>query len=270
MKSNSEIIQDKRTTIGSLSFYYKLVGNSQKPPLVFLHGTPMPHRPADSIDFTDVLLELAKHFYVIAPEHIGTMRSSPSFKPITMNERAKILNELLDKLEIKNAVISGQSFGGAVALSFAAAYPSKVKTLILIDSSTTYQIRKYAWLIRLIYWLYRTIVSLPLPITLKRNLMYFSSFKNKLSLSEITNYLNQIHPEAYSTFDIDYSKIKSRTLLVWGNRDRLTPLKYAHKLNNEIKDSKLILVEGGHIILYQKPHYVIQEIIKSLNNRYDI
>ena len=78
--------------------------------------------------------------------------------------------------------------------------------------------------------------------------------------------MNKINEEAYSTFNVDYSRIETHTLLIWENRDRLTPLRYAHKLNNEIKDSKLILVEGGHTILYQKPEAVIKEIIRNLNN----
>ena len=263
---NKKAIVDKIFTINNLSFHCTFVGNPHNPVLVFLHGHPMPHKPADTFDFTNVLLEFAKHYYVIAPEHIGTMRSDPSPKPITIDERTTILHKLLIKLGIKNATISAQSFGGGIASSFALKYPSKVKRLILIDSSTTYQLRKHIWLFRLLYEIYNIAISLPFPITLKRNLIYFSTFRNRLSLVEIKNFLNQIHPKAYITTDIDYSKINAHTLLVWGNRDQLTPLKYAHRLNTEIKNSKLILVDGGHTILYQKPEYVIDKIISALVN----
>lgn len=266
MKSDSGIIQDKRTTIDGLSFYYKLVGDSQNPPLVFLHGHPMPHVPADSIDFTNVLLEFAKYFYVIAPEHIGTMRSGPASRPITMNDRARIICKLLDELGIRKAIISAQSFGAVVAASFALSYPNKIKRLILIDASTTYQIKKYTWLISLRYWTYKTLISLPVPLRLKRKLIYFSSFRKNLNLSDIREYLNQIHPAVYETFNLEYFKIKTPTLLIWGKNDRLTPLKYALKLKNVITNSKLVLVEGGHTTLYQEPHNVINEIVRNLNN----
>ena len=266
IKRDSQIIQDKKVTIDGLSFYYRLVGNYQKPPLVFLHGHPMPSRPADSIDFTNVLLEFSKYFYVIAPEHIGTMRSTPAPKSMTMNDRARIVCQLLERLGIQKTIMSGQSFGGLVAASFAVAYPDKIKRLILIDSSTTYQIKKYTWLLRLRYWIYKIMIALPLLIRLKRQLIYFSSYSKSLNLFEIREYLTQIHPGVYDSSGLEYSDIKTPTLLIWGKSDRLTPLKYALKLKKEIINSKLVFVEGGHTILYQKPHDVINEIVRNLNN----
>ncbi len=266
MNNRSLLVLDKRITISGLTFYYKLVGDIKNPPLVFLHGHPMPHVPAVTIDFTNVLLEFAKYFYVIAPEQIGTMRSSPALKPITMKDRAKIVYKLLDKLEIQEAIVAGQSYGGRVATSFALAYPSKVIELILIDSTTTYQTIKYFWLLRLRFWIYKTVITLPLPLSIKRKLFYFSSYSKNLNLSEMRNYLTQVHPDDYDSVGLEYSDIKAPTLLIWGKSDRITPLKYAFKLKKDIPNSILILVDGGHTVLYEKPHVVIKEIMRNLNN----
>ena len=41
-------------------------------------------------------------------------------------------------------------------------------------------------------------------------------------------------------------RIDTPTLILWGKNDKETPLYMANKLEKKIKDSKLILLEGGH------------------------
>ena len=58
----------------------------------------------------------------------------------------------------------------------------------------------------------------------------------------------------------DLSKIKIKTLIIWGDKDRMVPVKYAHIFNENIKDSKLeILPKIGH-----SPHLEVPEKLSSL------
>ncbi len=259
------MIQEKKATIDALSFYYKLVGDPQNPSLVFLHGHPMPDLPAERFDYSNVLLELAKYFYVIAPEHIGTMRSDPPQKPISKEERAEVIHKLLESLKIRTPIMMGQSFGGGVALVYAHLYPQKVKTLILVDAVTDYRKRTYFILGAIRYWLYKSLFALPLSLDFKRNLVYWSSKRAKLPESDLRKYLNQLHPINY-VINVDYLRLKTPTILVWGKNDWfITPVSDAYRLKRKIKGSRLVLVDGGHTILYQDPEYVVGEIVKSLN-----
>lgn len=52
---------------------------------------------------------------------------------------------------------------------------------------------------------------------------------------------------------------------IWGKRDTIvTPLKRAEEIHQEVKDSQLLLVDGGHTVLYQKPNEVVKLIVNSI------
>lgn len=260
MKSNSEIIQDKVTTIDGLSFYYKLVGDPKKPLLVFLHGHPMPHAPASTFDFSNVLSELARYFYVIAPEHIATMRSDPPKVKLDMQERAHHLDRFLQGAGINDFVLMGQSFGGGVALVYTSLFPNKVKALILVDALSNYLQRAIFIINTVRFIIYKLLHNLKL--TSKR--FYFVSDEIPWNRKKAKDYIESVNPR-YRYINVDYQRIKNPTLIVWGDKDWfLTPIWSAYQMKREIPDSKLIIVNGGHTILYEKPEYVIGEIIKSL------
>ena len=45
----------------------------------------------------------------------------------------------------------------------------------------------------------------------------------------------------------------------------LTPIWGAYEMKRKIPSSKLVIVEGGHTVLYQKPEYVIGKVVNVLN-----
>lgn len=260
MKSDSEIIQDQKTVIDGLSVYYKLVGDPQKLPLVFLHGHPMPHAPASTFDYSNVLLELARYFYVIAPEHIATMRSDPPKGKFDMRERARHLDRFLQRIEVDNFVLMGQSFGGGVALVYTSLFPNKVKALILVDALSNYLQRAIFIVNTARFIIYKLLHSLRL--TLKH--FYFVSDKIPWNREKVEFYIESINPR-YRYINVDYQRIKTPTLIIWGNKDWfLTPIWGAFEMKRGIPDSKLIIVNGGHTILYQNPEYVVKKLVGTL------
>ena len=101
-------------------------------PVIFLTGGP----GNAYIQAKPVALELAKkHYRCILLEQRGTGRSIPTqFDYTTINLVSAIddLKLLLSHLKLDQALLAGHSWGGALAMSFAAAHPGKVKGLILI------------------------------------------------------------------------------------------------------------------------------------------
>ena len=54
--------------------------------------------------------------------------------------------------------------------------------------------------------------------------------------------------------DGELDAIKNKTLIIFGKEDKSTPLYMAKKLNQKIKNSKLIIIEGaGHFAFIDKP-----------------
>jgi pimeloyl-ACP methyl ester carboxylesterase len=55
----------------------------------------------------------------------------------------------------------------------------------------------------------------------------------------------------------ELSHVKQETLIVWGDKDKMVPLKYAHIFKKEINNSKLeIIKDAGH-----SPHLECPEIL---------
>lgn len=53
-----------------------------------------------------------------------------------MEDNANVVNEVLEHLQIEKAIILGHSMGGYVGLAFAELYPSKIKKLVLLNSTS--------------------------------------------------------------------------------------------------------------------------------------
>ena len=49
------------------------------------------------------------------------------------------------------------------------------------------------------------------------------------------------------------SKIQSRTLIVWGQNDKETPLYMAKRFKRKIKNSSLMVLNGGHFVFLDCP-----------------
>jgi pimeloyl-ACP methyl ester carboxylesterase len=101
-------------------------------PLVMVHGFTG-HRD----DFRDVLPELARDGWVLAPDlrgH-GDCTHTGRAETFTFAQLVDDLNVLLDALEIERCDLLGHSFGGMVALRFVLAHPERVASLVLMDTA---------------------------------------------------------------------------------------------------------------------------------------
>jgi len=53
----------------------------------------------------------------------------------------------------------------------------------------------------------------------------------------------------------DLPKINTRTLIIGGIEDIVTPVKYQKQIAAKIKNSSLIIIDGtAHVLPYEKPH----------------
>ena len=68
----------------------------------------------------------------------------------------------------------------------------------------------------------------------------------------------------YERYDVTVKNIKSRTLLIWGEYDNITPANIAKKLNRLIKKPEQVNVPRcGHIVSQEKPDLFIESSIIS-------
>ncbi len=264
-------LKDYKITVDNLTIYYRIAGDPKKQTLIFLHGWAARKQGLWGND--KVIIELAKYFYVIAPEHPGLIRSEAPKTIWNYKDYANLLDKLLLKLNVKQFIIMGQSWGGGLASVYSFNYPSKVKTLIIVDGILGPKIKSwYSDLSNFLPYYSRLLGSRFTPKILKKlaiNLYFGTPFENinenvvkeKILMTKLA--LNNLNDP--NRVGIDYTKLKAPLVLVWGDKDTyVCPIDRAREIHKKVENSKLVVVKGGHTILYQNPKYVVSELVNSL------
>ena len=118
-----------KITVNGAELFYKDWGNGQ--PVVFSHGWPL-----NSDAFEDQMFYLASRGYrCIAHDRRGHGRSSQPWEGNDMDTYAEDLSELMEKLNLKDAVLVGHSTGGGEVARYIGRYGSKrVSKAVLIGA----------------------------------------------------------------------------------------------------------------------------------------
>ena len=113
-------------------------------PLVLLHGITL-----SSLTWHYQLQDLADEFRVIAVDHRGHGTSKPGDGGWELDRLALDVRELLDHLDLRDAIVVGHSMGGMVTLRFALDHADvrrgRVAGIVLMSTSGTPVHRLAAW-----------------------------------------------------------------------------------------------------------------------------
>ena len=121
-------------TLDGVRLHYRLVeGPSDRPPVIFTHGGG-PGCTAWSNFRLSAAAFCARHrCYFLDLAQFGQSAMVPVQGPVFSWHARKLLG-FMDALGIARAHLVNQSFGGCVAIRFAAAHPERVASLVLIGS----------------------------------------------------------------------------------------------------------------------------------------
>jgi pimeloyl-ACP methyl ester carboxylesterase len=232
-------------------------------PLVFLRG-------AGGMTAEDPLLaELASRYHVYAPflpgygetEECGTLRDMQDF--------ALHGWDVVEALGLQNPILVGHSMGGMIAAEMAALSPNDVSRLVLICPAGL-------WLedhpIPDIF----TLLPFEMPAYLFHDVeagtklmtsgMDFSD--PKFLQAYLIRNARQMGMAGKLLFPIPERglaerlyRVKAKTVIVWGESDRLIPPIYGPAFQSAIAGSKLVNVpEAGHMVVMEKPAKVAEAV----------
>ena len=111
--------------------YYHEYGSKNSPAIIILTGGPGNHYN----QLEEMAITMSPKFRCILLEQRGTGKSIPTpFDSTTINIKLVTfdLKTLMDGLNLKKSIVLGHSWGGMLAMNFAAENPEYVKHLILI------------------------------------------------------------------------------------------------------------------------------------------
>ena len=121
--------------INGVSVHYKINGQGE-PTLILLHGFG-----ASTYSWREVMDPLSQLGTVVAYDRpaFGFTERPTSWNegenPYSGKNQVEILIGLMDSLEIKKAILVGNSAGGTVSLNTALTYPERVEALVLVDAA---------------------------------------------------------------------------------------------------------------------------------------
>ncbi len=121
--------------VDEFTLEYEIAGNGKH--TVFLEAGAN----ANLSDWHTVFDSIAKLARVIRYSRVGEGQSTKIKRHFTSTDYANYASELLTKLKITEPVILvAHSYGGNIARDFAAAYPEKIKALLMLDPSSEHDV----------------------------------------------------------------------------------------------------------------------------------
>lgn len=260
--------EDQHINVGNLKTRYWALGD-QGTVVILIHGL------GASADIWKHNVEtFAKQHRVYVPDLIGFGRSDKPGPSFSAFDYARFLDDFMKIFNIERANLVGQSLGGGIALHYALQFPQKVSKLVLVDSAGLG--KEVIWTLRLMsLLLIGELVSYPnrkgvelffkfavrnqALITKDFVELYYNFFSQpgfQKFLLKIVRSIITIHgarEEVLAPVMNNLDKITQPTLIIWGEKDRVLPLKHAYRGKEKLPNAKLKIIEGcGHIPFFER------------------
>jgi pimeloyl-ACP methyl ester carboxylesterase len=232
-------------------------------PLVFLHG-------AGGMTLEDPFLaKLAERFHVHAPFLPGYGESQECPELRDMLDITLHTFDVVEALGLKDPILVGHSMGGMIAAEMAAIAPHEVSRLALIcpaglwlddhpipDFFSTLPFEMPALL-------FHDAAAGAAMMTAGRDV----ADPNFLQTYLVTN-ARQLGMAGLILFPIPERglagrlyRVRARTILVWGDSDKLIAPVYAQEFKRKIAGSQLVSIpEAGHMVIFEKADQVADAI----------
>lgn len=233
-------------------------------PVVVLHGWG-----ANIESIIPIVNVLKSSYQVYAIDLPGFGKSDEPHDVFGSFEYAEIVKKFIDHFNLEKISLIGHSFGGKLSIIISSTYKDYVDKLVLIDSAGLIPKRTLSYHIK--------VKSYKLAKKLYR-LFFF--WKKENEVAEIINrrfgsddyrnssgIMRRILVKVVNE-DLSYllEQIECPTLLIWGDLDDATPLYQAKIMEEKIKDSGLVILEGTGHFSYVEDYNKFALVLKSFFN----
>lgn len=244
------------TTVNGLKVNYKIFGEGT--PFLILHGWGSKAEKWEGIG--ELLVK--RGFKVIIPDLPGFGLSQLPLNPWNLDDYCTFVENLVKFLNLDKFHLLGNSFGGAVAVKYSLKHPEKVEKLFLVAAAC---IRRKTIKKSVLKWASKVLKNFSF-------LPFYSFIRKKiyqLIRSDYADFDNVMKETYLKVISEDLSKflssIKIPTVIIWGDKDRATPVEHAYLINKQIIGSKLIIIPGGtHYLRREIPEVLSQKILENL------
>ena len=213
----------------------------------------------------------------------------PRDKNYSILTQADLIFDFIQEHDLKNLTLVGNSYGGAVSLLVSIRLtkddPTRFSKLVLIDSGGyDKDLPGYLKLLRSVFGLpvlkilgskrvVTTVLKIsyaqPGRITQAQIAAYAAPLNDKNGKYALSQMAKQAIPGNIKQIIAQYPNIKVPTLILWGDNDRVIPLRIGAMLRDAIPNSELrIISSAGHIPQEEQPGATVCEMRKFLEPGY--
>lgn len=257
-------------------------GDRSRPSVVLVHGVG---ELASDI-WQELIPALARDYHVLAFDLPGFGRSDKGNRLYSPERYGELLHALTRARVGKPFMLVGHSLGGNIALHYAASHPQDVERLVLIDVAGVLHRISYSQTMA-----HAGIEALPalvpgqgavlrgvaanlLATVLRNNELLEAGEWLVLTDARWRERILRGDPQtiaAYAMIMTDYSdlirEVQAPTLIVWGERDTVAPLRTAKVLATHIPRAGLVTFEAsGHVPMTDEPrrfHALLGEFLAA-------
>ena len=219
---------------------YSDVGSG--PVIIFIHGW------SESRSAFDQISKLLSSKYRCISIDLPGFGESEAIEKVTLNKVSKVIEKLIDKLEIKKYNLIGHSLGGAVTLVYANKHQDEVNRIVLISPFVTF--KQFS---KLVFYIIHNLAPVLINKILnwkKPNLYAVNAFRFAylLSSTDLYKYLRSVRKDI---------------LLVYGTKDSLLSIKPLQPI--------LGIMNNIHLAIFEDVrHYIFTYISEELAEKIDL
>lgn len=230
--------------------------------ILFVHGFG-----ANKDFWGDMVSSFSGNYRVIVPDMPGFGENSQvSADNYGVPEQAKRLDRFVNAIGLKSFHLNGYSMGGGIAAWYAGEHPEKVKSLLLLgpfgvrnekpseaiisyerDKTEALYFKTEKGFHRMQSWGFDRPPQLP-----GRFVDYIVEEGGK-NYDFQRKVFEDLYKGGLGILENRLGKIAAPTLIIWGNNDKIFLASSAEVFKRGIKNSRVEILNGGHMIIYDKP-----------------
>ena len=217
---------------------------------LLIHGSPLPASSA----FADLAEALAPAGRVLAPDLPGFGLSTRQIPDYGFDAHAAYLQRFIDRLDLDNVHVVAYSMGGGAALHLAEAAPDRIASLTLISAIGVQELELMGD-----YHLNHALHAAQLAvITIFQEGTPHMGWLDRFPLNR--NYARNFYDSDQRPLRRILEKLPMPTLIWHGRDDVLVPPAAAREHRRIVPQSELIMHDGGHLLIFKRPHLAAEDI----------